>query len=740
MALWKMAEGMGLVQHQEHTGGNATIDINHVVRVLAERDGGHVPGRATYSFIRSIEHGATGLATYLPDCSLTFLRRYPFYFVGRTEAMTADWASLWRPRHAPALGHTHQFQLPYPRRLLAPESRAWLRAFYADDLRCVGVLEAAGHLPAEYVRQLLSEQAQYAYWAAQPLQLRGGTLGELHTPPPLDNGLQASRASALARPNILVYLQDDTDLDYLSVYPHGQPKGSQPNLERLAREGMVFDAALSASPLCVPSRYVYLTGRYPSSCYSSSCRADTTRSDMQHYVQLEEDKSNIGALLAAAGYTTGFVGKVHVAPLWTSEQKRQWKLTSDLLASGGDATLLQAKLSEQLRQNELRAREVITKEYGFTWAKNLYDENMRWPFEFHNPDWTLAAAREFLERHRHGRFYLHVCTTLMHGSIRSLQQSLPFGNISGAGFIHDPPHLTPRDTVVVRAKLAGVEPRFVWMDDCVGYLLASLDELRLSNSTLLVFAADHGSRYKGSVYRAGAVQVPMLMRWPARIAAGARVSELVSTVDLVPTWLELAGVDLAISVSLNGYSIAPLLLGARHFAPRKDVYVEMGVCRAIHTKLWTLVVQRPSSTMLRHPGTAHGAMVLGLSHSFRTGGGGSDSDTAITSPSSSPTNPSIVHLHCEELYYHGSNASIRSDQNLLEGGAPQEVIAHMLDKLRALLRRELSRSSKGGRPYGEYLVIEGGDATPCPSQGYYTMSIDNSTSVHRKVRPAAGKT
>lgn len=77
--------------------------------------------------------------------------------------MTTDWASLWRPRHAPALGHTHQFELPYPRTLLAPEPRAWLRAFYADDLRCVGVLEAAGHLPAEYVRQLLSEEAQYAY-------------------------------------------------------------------------------------------------------------------------------------------------------------------------------------------------------------------------------------------------------------------------------------------------------------------------------------------------------------------------------------------------------------------------------------------------------------------------------------------------------------------------------------------------------------------------------------------------
>lgn len=247
---------------------------------------------------------------------------------------------------------------------------------------------------------------------------------ELPPPPPVDNGLPASRASALARPNILVYLQDDTDLDYLSVYPHGQRKGSQPNLERLAREGMVFDAALSASPLCVPSRYVYLTGRYPSSCYSSSCRADATRADMQNYVQLEEDKS--GALLAAAGYTTGFVGKVHVAPLWTEKQKTQWRLTSELLASGKhDTALLQANLSEQLRQNELRAREVITKEYGFTWAKNLYDENMRVPFDAHNPDWTLAAAREFLERHRHGRFYLHVCTTLMHGSIKSLELSLP---------------------------------------------------------------------------------------------------------------------------------------------------------------------------------------------------------------------------------------------------------------------------------------------------------------------------
>ena len=402
--------------------------------MLAERDGGHVPGHATFSFIRSIEHGATGLATYLPDCSLAFLRRYPFFFVGRTEAMTTDWASLWRPRHAPALGHTHQFELPYPRTLLAPEPRAWLRAFYADDLRCVGVLEAAGHLPAEYVRQLLSEQAQYAYWAAV-----AGDSGprnhcsspevegcELHPPPPVDNGLPASHAGDLARPNILVYLQDDTDLDYLSVYPHGQRKGSQPNLERLAREGMVFDAALSASPLCVPSRYVYLTGRYPSSCYSSSCRADATRADMQHYVQLEEDKSNVGALLAAAGYTTGFVGKVHVAPLWTKKQKTQWRLTSELLASGKhDTALLQADLSEQLRQNELHAREVITKEYGFTWAKNLYDENMRVPFNAHNPDWTLAAAREFLEQHRHGRFYLHVCTTLMHGSIKSLELSLP---------------------------------------------------------------------------------------------------------------------------------------------------------------------------------------------------------------------------------------------------------------------------------------------------------------------------
>lgn len=231
----------------------------------------------------------------------------------------------------------------------------------------------------------------------------------------------------------------------------------------------------------------------------------------------------------------------------------------------------------------------------------------------------------------------------------------------------------------------------------------------------------------------------MLMRWPARIAAGARVSELVSTVDLVPTWLELAGVNLSTSVSLDGYSIAPLLLGARHFAPRKDVYVEMGVSRAIHTKLWTLVVQRPSSTMLRQAAAnVHEAMVLGLSHSFRTGGGGSDSETAITSSSSSPANTSVVHLHCEELYYHGSNASVRSSQNLLEGGAPQEVIAHMLDKLRVVLRRELNRSSKkGGRPYGEYLVTEGGDGTPCPSQGY-TMSIYNSTSLHRAVRPAAG--
>ncbi|EOD05621.1 hypothetical protein EMIHUDRAFT_220067 [Emiliania huxleyi CCMP1516] len=146
----------------------------------------------------------------------------------------------------------------------------------------------------------------------------------------------------------------------------------------------------------------------------------------QFNVPLEHDRSNTGALLADAGYATGFTGKFHVGPLWTQEQLLEYSSANHSDRLG---------MSNLFCRNELTAREIIRRTYGFTWAKHVYDQNMRQPFAEHNPDWTLAAAHEFLEAHQQQAFYLHVCTTLMHGTPGSWARALDFPAVSGEGLL-----------------------------------------------------------------------------------------------------------------------------------------------------------------------------------------------------------------------------------------------------------------------------------------------------------------
>ncbi|EOD40708.1 hypothetical protein EMIHUDRAFT_222457 [Emiliania huxleyi CCMP1516] len=199
------------------------------------------------------------------------------------------------------------------------------------------------------------------------------------------------------RPNILCFLFDDYDGVNMSVYPGGLAAGSQPNLERGDMAPLAI--ALSAVVKAMPNQF---------------------------NVPLEHDRSNIGALLADAGYATGFTGKFHVGPLWTQEQLLEYSSANHSDRLG---------MSNLFCRNELTAREIIRRTYGFTWAKHVYDQNMRQPFAEHNPDWTLAAAHEFLEAHQQQAFYLHVCTTLMHGTPGSWARALDFPAVSGEGLL-----------------------------------------------------------------------------------------------------------------------------------------------------------------------------------------------------------------------------------------------------------------------------------------------------------------
>jgi len=126
---------------------------------------------------------------------------------------------------------------------------------------------------------------------------------------------KSARAGAGGRkPNIIFFLVEDYDKPETSVYGG---KVLTPNLDRLAKEGITFHNAHMTSTVCTPSRYTCLTGRYAGSSYSSEYLEECPpgRQGLPAFnVALEDDKMNVGHVLARNGYATGFVGKYHVGP------------------------------------------------------------------------------------------------------------------------------------------------------------------------------------------------------------------------------------------------------------------------------------------------------------------------------------------------------------------------------------------------------------------------------------------
>ena len=184
----------------------------------------------------------------------------------------------------------------------------------------------------------------------------------------------ASDIPAAARPNIIVFLVDDYDKEETSVYGG---KMLTPNLERLASEGITFDNAHVTSTVCTPSRYTFLTGRYAGSSYHKEYRElfpPGQQALPAFNVGLEPDNMNIGAALAENGYATGFVGKFHVGPSLSDPAFRNKYGLHDVQKN----TPFTEKLNRQQFENEKNFRRAV-RDYGFTWAKNIYWDNTKAP-------------------------------------------------------------------------------------------------------------------------------------------------------------------------------------------------------------------------------------------------------------------------------------------------------------------------------------------------------------------------
>jgi N-sulfoglucosamine sulfohydrolase len=320
-----------------------------------------------------------------------------------------------------------------------------------------------------------------------------------------------------ARPNVLLVLSDDHSAAHVGAY--GNLDIKTPNLDSFAKEGMRFERAYVAAPQCVPSRAALMTGRSPVALQMTRFSAP-----------LPIEEKTWPELLRAEGWFTGVAGRTYHLD--------------------GSALPLESQ--------------VVFDKYRLKTFERRLD------FVKVGAAQALAQYREFLDLVPKGKpFALQLCFSDPHRPLDANAIPEP----------HDPkkiklPAHYP-DTPGVRADFARYYDEIARFDGNFAAVLTELDKRGLAANTIVVFMGDNGAsqfRGKGTLYEYG-VRVPLLLRWPGQVKAGAVTGELISGEDLAPTLLEACG--LKPLAEMTGRSFLKLLRG-QNYAGRQYVFAERG--------------------------------------------------------------------------------------------------------------------------------------------------------------------
>lgn len=429
------------------------------------------------------------------------------------------------------------------------------------------------------------------------------------------------------RPNIVLIITDDQSPIAERAPGLNEPHtfgayGGQvftPNIDRMAQEGIRFDQANAATPVCTPSRYNYLTGRYSTRSLGPMFNErypPGTMSRTENMVELDPPgaRPNLPQLLQAAGYRTGFVGKSHIIryDLLMSDDKQQpdtikWS-GAGLRTYPYTADPYDPAISAALASNHAKWTEWM-KPYGFDFVDGFYAGN---PLEqfleanyAHNLEWTVSKALNFLEGSREAKqpFFLYFATTIPHGPH---PYEIPDGRyrygldadirVSPEGVSWDDYDFMPTRAEIRAQNAAAGFPEEVaymtWFDAGVGAILQKLRDIGADENTIVILTSDHGSWRSGkATLYDGGLRVPMIVRWPASQQAGRTYDELVSSIDFAPTMLDLAGITPPEGAAIDGRSYRAVLQGSD--APIQDaIFAEVGSARAVKTKKWKYIAVR----------------------------------------------------------------------------------------------------------------------------------------------------
>ncbi|MFC4992308.1 sulfatase [Rubritalea tangerina] len=332
------------------------------------------------------------------------------------------------------------------------------------------------------------------------------------------------------KPNIL-YINID-DLGWADVSINGSTFYETPNIDRIAKEGMIFSNGYASAANCAPSRASAISGQNtPRHGVYTVMNSDRGKSKDRKIIptkntqHLKQDNLTFGHALKAAGYTTATMGK--------------WHVTKDPLKNGFDINV------------------------GGTAAGGPYNGGYHSPFKYPNlevkekgtylTDILTTKAIDFIAKHKDQPFCLYLPYFTVHTPLQAKPELVEKYKKKGGNDAQNNP--------VYAAMIES-------LDQNVGRVLDALDANGIAENTLIVFTSDNGGvnvtslqrplRGGKGMYYEGGIREPFFIRWPAKIKAGSICHTPVTNLDFYPTFCDAAGTAPPKGKILDGLSLMPL--------------------------------------------------------------------------------------------------------------------------------------------------------------------------------------
>lgn len=409
--------------------------------------------------------------------------------------------------------------------------------------------------------------------------------------PMLAHAQESTDGNSSPRPNIIYILADDLGYGNLGCY--GQEKIQTPVLDRMAREGIRFTHHYSGQAVCTPSRYSLMVGQHMGHCRSTDNPVNGT---------MTADCVTIPMLLKEADYHTCMIGKWGLLGRPNHPGSPNNK-GFDHFFGYDTQGYAHYYYPEFLWRNDQKV------EYPENVDLRLPDGTYPEGKGTYSHDELVKEALGYIRERKDKPFFLYLPFTIPHAEYTVPMDSMePYLKQNwqevlwkeGGGGTHLEYGRQFRGGCAQKYPMSAYAGMVSRMDRDIGRILALLDELKLTENTIVMFSSDNGPggnvvRWFGnaglrgakrSIYEGG-TRVPFIARWPGKIQPG-RVSELPSHFcDLLPTFCDMAGVKAP--ARIDGESLLPELLGTGTLDPKRPIYYLWQNREAIRVGKWKLI-------------------------------------------------------------------------------------------------------------------------------------------------------